>query len=240
LNAALRRLGADGPGAAPADRRGGGIWVAEGELPVLGGRCPLRMTAIDLGGATWLHSPIPLRDELRAELDATLPPVRFIVAPNRWHHLYAGVWAAAYPQAQLYGAPGLREKRPTLPLREELGDQAPAAWAEQLDQLVFRAMPIFNEVIFFHRASRSLIVTDLVFHMHDLRWDLFGLYVRAAGSHGRFGPSRVSRRFIRDRALARQLLDRILAWPFERVILSHGEIVEKNGRDALRAAFAWL
>jgi hypothetical protein len=32
----------------------------------------------------------------------------------------------------------------------------------------------------------------------------------------------------------------VLAWDIERVIVSHGEILERGGRAALRAGYAWL
>ena len=216
-----------------------GLWVADAHRHVLGSRQEIRMVVIDVGGAALVHSPIPLSRELEDSL-AVAPPVRFIVAPNRWHHLYAGEWSARHPQAELFGAPGLREKRPDLRFTAELGDTSPAAWNGQLEQLVFRAMPLFNEVVLFHRASRSLILTDLAFNFQEADWGIVGLYIRAAGAYRRFGPSRVSRRLIRDRALGRELMDRILGWPFERVVVSHGAAVETQAKDRLRAAFAWL
>ena len=33
--------------------------------------------------------------------------VRFIVAPNRFHHLFVPGWQEAYPDAQTFCAPGL-------------------------------------------------------------------------------------------------------------------------------------
>jgi len=35
-------------------------------------------------------------------------------------------------------------------------------------------------------------------------------------------------------------IDRILSWDFDRVTVTHGEMVETEGREELRAAFAWL
>ena len=216
-----------------------GLWVADAHRRVLGSRQPIRMVALDVGGTALVHSPLPLTPELEASL-AGVPPVRFIVAPNRWHHLYAGEWSARYPQAELHGAPGLREKRPDLRFTAELGDVPAPGWSAHVEQLIYRAMPLFNEAVFFHRPSRSLIVTDLAFNFQQADWGVVGLYIRAAGAYRRFGPSRVTRRLVRDRALARQLMDRILSWPFERVVVSHGAIVETQAKERLRAAFAFL
>ena len=44
----------------------------------------------------------------------------------------------------------------------------------------------------------------------------------------------------RDRPAARASLERLLAEDFERIILCHGEVLEKGGREALRLAYGWL
>lgn len=38
----------------------------------------------------------------------------------------------------------------------------------------------------------------------------------------------------------RSSLDRILAWPFERVIVAHGDVVEAGGKEALAEGYAFL
>jgi hypothetical protein len=39
---------------------------------------------------------------------------------------------------------------------------------------------------------------------------------------------------------AKQALERILAWDFDRVVIAHGEVLESGGAEALRAGYAWL
>jgi hypothetical protein len=60
------------------------------------------------------------------------------------------------------------------------------------------------------------------------------------GATGRFGPHRPVRSMIRERAAARGSLSKILDWDFDRVIVTHGEVLERGGREALRAGFAYL
>lgn len=43
-----------------------------------------------------------------------------------------------------------------------------------------------------------------------------------------------------NRALAREALNRILAWPAAKVLMAHGTPVEKDGQGFLRRAFRWL
>jgi hypothetical protein len=45
---------------------------------------------------------------------------------------------------------------------------------------------------------------------------------------------------VRDRVAFRQSLKRILEWPFERIVVAHGEVSEKGGRDELVRGYAWL
>jgi hypothetical protein len=44
----------------------------------------------------------------------------------------------------------------------------------------------------------------------------------------------------RDRKAAKASLEHILAWDFDRVTVTHGEVLESGGKDALRAGYAWL
>jgi hypothetical protein len=217
-----------------------GVWSAGSSVRFLGARLPTRMTVVRLrDGGLWVHSPLALDAKLRDEVDA-LGAVRCVVAPSKYHHLGVAAWSRAYPAARTWAAPGLPEKRPDLAFQGLLSNDAPPEWEGQLDQEVFWALPVWNEVVFCHRASRTLIVTDLVFNFHEHRSALVRLGLRLDGAWRRFGPSHLVRLFIRDRRLARETLERILGWDFDRVIMCHGRILETGGREALREAFAFL
>ncbi len=45
---------------------------------------------------------------------------------------------------------------------------------------------------------------------------------------------------IRDKSALRKSIDRILAWDFDRVIVTHGDVLECGGQDSLRLGYAWL
>ena len=116
-------------------------------------RRPARATAPLL-----VHSPTPVDDALAAEI-AALGPVGYIVAPNCFHHLHVRTFLARFPGAKVYGAPGLARKRPDLPLAGTLDDGAAMPWSGVIDQITLAGAPKLNEVVFLHRASRSLLVT---------------------------------------------------------------------------------
>ena len=218
-----------------------GLWVADRPLGNPLAEIGTRMTVIRLrDGGLFLHSPAKLDAPTRAALDA-LGPVRCVVCPNRAHHLFAADYVAAYPDAQLYGAPNLAPKRRDLKFAEELSNVAPAAWRADLEQHVFAGAPFLSEVVFFHPATRTLLLTDLAFNVLEGKTEGARFFCWLSGAEGRFGPHRLIRWFmIRDHAAARASLARILAWDFDRVTVTHGDVLESGGREALRKGFAFL
>jgi hypothetical protein len=217
-----------------------GLWAVTRPLKALGLTLASRMTVVRLGdGSLFLHSLVRLEPELRQALDA-LGPVRHLVAPNRLHHLFAGDYRTAYPQARLHGAPGVARKRPDLVLASELGDEAPAPWAGEIDQALIGGIPMLNEVVFHHRPSGTLILTDLAANGGLADPLALRLWLRLNHAYGRLATPLEVRLLCRDRAAARRGIERALGWAFERVVVGHGAIVEGDGRRRAREAFAWL
>ena len=105
------------------------------------------------------------------------------------------------------------------------------------DQVAVGGMPKLDEVVFFHRPSRTLFVWDLCFHIAQSEHLPTRLFMRLNGAYGRFGPSRIARSMMRDRAAVRASVERMLAWAPERIVVAHGDVVERGGRDALQGAF---
>lgn len=216
------------------------LWVVDRPQSFCGLPVGARMTVIRLAGARLLlHSPVALDAGLREELDA-IGRVCFAVAPNRLHHLYAGQVVTAYPGSRLWIAPGLDRKRPDLQFEAVLGDQAPAEWKDEVDQQFFRGRPFENEVAFLHRASRTLILCDLAFNFGPRAAPVTRLFMKLMRSYGRLGPFLLDPLLIRNRAAARASLERILAWDFDRVVVSHGDVLQTGGREALATGYAWL
>lgn len=214
------------------------LWTVDHPLRVGGLALGTRTSVVRLGdGGLFIHSPGPLDGALRRALEQ-LGPVRAIVAPNRLHHLYVAENARAFPDARVYAAPGVARKQPDVRFYRELGDVAAAAWSGDLDQVLVQGVPRLNEVAFLHRASRTLLLTDLAFNVRKLDSAFARLFMRLNDGYGRFGPTRLMRSQFRDRQALRASLERILAWDFDRVTVTHGEILETGGREALRDAFA--
>jgi hypothetical protein len=101
-------------------------------------------------------------------------------------------------------------------------------------------MPKVNETVFLHPASKTLIAADMAFN-HDGNVDFAtGLVLRLAGCHSGFNVSRFYKLFIGDRKSMRHSVDEVLDWDFERIVLGHGHIVQKDGRQILEDAYAFL
>jgi hypothetical protein len=197
------------------------------------------MTIVRMGnGALFVHSPVGLDPTLRATVDA-LGPVRAIVAPSLFHHMYVAEWTAAYPAAVAFCCPGLERKRSDLSWSGVLGDTADPAWAGELEQVYFSARSLENEVVFFHPASKTLICADMLFNLSRHTSRLTRAVAWVLGNHEP-GATRLERVMIRKREAAREQLQRMLAWDAERIVLAHGALVESDGREVLRRAYAWL
>ena len=218
----------------------GRLWVAEVPLRFFGLEVGTRMSVVRLvNGDLWLHSPVGLTDGLRRELDR-IGPVRHVVCPNRMHHVFVEPYFSAYPSARVFAAPGLPEKRRDLPFHGVLGDGPEPGWAEDLDQLVFRGERQLREVVFLHRASRSLILTDLLQSAHPQSPPLTRLVHRLYRTYENPGPPLPVRLGFVNKAAARLSLERVRSWDFDRIVLAHGHLVETGGKAAFLSAFSFL
>lgn len=218
-----------------------GIWVATRPLRFFGVEIGTRMTVVRLAaGGLFVHSPVALDAATREAVDA-LGPVVAIVAPCLFHHLYVAEWGQAYPAASVSACPGLDAKRPEVRWTRVLGDEVPrdGEWQGDLDQVFFSTLSIQNEVVFFHRKSRTLITSDLVFNLarHP---SAFTRALAFLSGHREPGPTLLERLLIRDRAVAREQIGRMVAWGAERIILAHGDIVRASGAAALEKGYRWL
>ena len=212
-----------------------GLWEVEQRRRAGGAHQRFRMTVVRLAdGRLWLYSPIELDDALAAQL-ANLGDVAHIVAPNRYHHLFAGGAKQRYPPAKLWAVAGLPEKRRDLAFDGVLPADAP--WGTELDTLVLTSVPRFNEAVFFHRASRTLICADFIFNIRSDDSFATRLIYRILGAYGRPAQSWFFRRSIQRAAFAPQL-ERLLAWDIQRVCMSHGDVLDGDAHavvaDVLR------
>ena len=225
-----------------------GVWIVDsGPLRVMGMPLPVRMTVIRLAnGDLWLHSPTRYSDGLRREMEQC-GRIRHLVAPNVAHWSFLQDWQRACPDAATWAAPGLREraqvKKAGLRLDHDLGDMPPADWADEIAQAVVPGGAGFREVDFFHKPTRTLVLTDLVVNLEAEK--LSGLMRPAARLVGVLAPDGKAPVYLRlllrlRRREAATAASRLLDWAPERVVFGHGRWFERDGAAALRRSLRWL
>lgn len=220
------------------------LWIVDGStvrfftLPF-----PTRMTVIQLSdGSLLIHSPIELTGKVREMVESIGVP-RYLVSPNKLHHLFLEQWQSAYENALTFSAPGLQKKRPDLIFHGELGDHPNPAWEQDVDQLLFKGSRVMTEVVFFHRSSRTVIFGDLVenFDPQTLTW-LQRLLARFGGVLAPNGqtPWDWRQSFLKPHDEARESLQKILSWHPQAVVMCHGLPVYEHATPFIESAFAWL
>ena len=220
-----------------------GLWSLDRRLRMPGGVVlPSRTTLIaGPAGKLVVVSPPRIDDDTRMQI-AALGDVGAVVAPNSFHHLFAAAFVEAFPGIEVYAAPGLPERVGTMPTARILPHANPPDWQGIIDTAALSPPGAFAEVALFHVPSATLVLTDLAFHMrsHESGWERF--FWRTFGVPREFGPSRMARfALLRDTLAVGTFLERVLEWPFERILVAHGDPVEGNAREIFRNAFArWI
>jgi hypothetical protein len=226
---------------------GNEIWLAEGELvDFYGFPYPTRMAVVRLAsGLLWIWSPIALTANLRNEIDA-LGRVAHLVSPNKIHHLYLADWQAVYPAARLWGPASTIAKRRDLTFQAALTDQAPPEWEDEIDQFHFTGSFAMDEMVFFHRASRTAILADLsenfsagFLEQHWPPWARRIARIWKITEPWGLAPLELRLSWFK-RAGARTARNRLLEQNPEKVVMAHGEWQRTDGRAYLERVFAWL
>ena len=149
-------------------------------------------------------------------------------------------------QVRVYLAPRIKEQArgridfDALPLTRVDG----YPWDAEIATLPI-AGGFMTEVEFFHRQSRTLILTDLIenFEPEKVGTLFLRLLMWIGGvtpPHGGL-PRDLRLTFTwRHKAELRAAVETMLAWNPERIIIAHGRWFERDGAGALRRAFAWL
>jgi glyoxylase-like metal-dependent hydrolase (beta-lactamase superfamily II) len=210
------------------------LWIATRQFTNELGVVTSRMTVIRLtDGRILVHSPVPIEPDLRSAMER-LGQVSALIAPNLFHHQFIAEWRSAFPEAKAFCAPGLAAKRSDFKFDGVLENVSPLEWRGQVDQIAIQGIPDYGEVVFFHRASRTLIVGDLVFNYSPAQ------AASDPGGADGLGPHSRIRSAISDPNAVRESIENVLRWPFQRVIVAHGEIVESDGHARFQEGFAFL
>lgn len=205
---------------------------------------PTRTTVIRLpDGGLWIHSPTPLDEPLAAQL-LLLGPVAHLIAPNTIHYWWVRDWKIRFPHAQVWAVPRLAPAaRKRMPEYREIESAPPATWRDAIDQVTIDGSRIM-EAEFFHRPSRTLLITDLIENFEDGRFNsIFYKWLSHIG--GVIDPDGTTPRdlrmtFSKNRDRVRAAVERMIAWDPERIIVAHGRWYPQDAASELRRAFRWV
>ena len=219
------------------------VWIVDGPpVRFLGMLFPTRMILVKLSdGSLWVNSPVSTEPEILSRL-SELGPVHYLVAPNRLHVWRLEEWHIRFPDAELWLPSRIPRAFKNLPAAGFLGDISPPSWEKDLDQLVFRGNLFLEEVFFLHKPSRTVILADLI-QNHPLhkRQPLINLIKRLGGVASFPGgvPRDIRLSFV-NRGKARQSLEELLSWDFDKLIIGHGTCLDKDAKPFMKQAFHWL
>lgn len=219
---------------------GDGVWIDTGPIKIVGAHLSVNMTVLRLpGGGLLVCSPLRLTPERQAAVEA-LGLVEHLYAPNLFHHLHLGAWADAFPDARVHAPAGLAKKRPDLRIDRVHTDPAEPGFGSDVSEHVIAGCRL-GETALVHRPSGTLVVTDLVANVGRPEGLWARTYTKLAGFYDEIALSRVLRwTAFSDRAAARASLDRLLAEPFERLVVGHGEPLPSGAKEALVRAYHWM
>ena len=153
-----------------------------------------------------------------------------------------------YPHAQAWSSPGVEERAKSQNVKVEfdavLTDKAPDLWSDEIDQLIFKGSSVIEEVVFFHKSTKTLIVTDLIenFEPEKIASPIRRKIYRLARVTAPDGQTPIDYRmtFFRRQIEAKVSFSRMLNWEPDKIILSHGLCFFEKGTDELRRAFRWI
>lgn len=210
------------------------LWRQSYHLPLFGTEQGRVVTVVRLrDGRLVIHSTAPFSPEDVREITSLGQP-GWLVEAMLFHDTYAKEGRAAFPGIPYLAPDKFAElakvdSRPVLP--------APAEWQGELEVLRIDGAPKFDEHVFFHVPSRTLIVADFVFNFdgEGTAWERF-FHRFVIGLKHEPNMSRVFRAFVSDREAFRKSMVKVMEWDFDRVIVGHKEVVETAGKVKVRRA----
>ncbi|AKU97112.1 Methanol oxidation protein [Labilithrix luteola] len=218
---------------------GEGVWVFEAPLRFMGlVELGTRMTVLRIDDGVVVHSPAHMTPAVRTAVES-IGPVRYVMAPNVFHHLFVREALEAWPTAKLVAPSALRKKRPDLHIDHVVDEGAPASWAGTLDMHTIHGS-MLKETVLLHRPSRSVVSADLLENFATADDALTRAYLKLGGVYGKPGWHRLLRFVYRDRRAAKESIEKLLAEDFDRILIAHGDIVGARPHETVREALSFL
>lgn len=199
-----------------------GLWALEGAQVAwrMGVPMPLRTVVARFGGGVlWVHAPGPLTPDLADWIEGQ-GRVAHLVAPVAPGLPWLDDWQAAYPAARVWRGKEMSE----------------APWRREIRPLLAPGREC--EAVLLHRESRSVILSRLMIAVETAPLPPWArALVWLAGiddSDGKPPPGLPGR--MGGRKAVGDLVEQVLDWGPERLILTHGRCYETDAGGELRRA----
>ncbi|MCB0390815.1 MAG: DUF4336 domain-containing protein [Bdellovibrionales bacterium] len=196
---------------------------------------PVRSTFVRLGERGVLISPLPGFKKHISEIK-NFANVTDIIAPNCFHNLGIKTAHEFFPQATIWYAKGLEKKLPHFPWQKSL-EESNWPYKEELPLFQIKGAPKYSEVVFYHKKTKTLLVSDLCFNLKNRKDFGAKIVYGVFGTLNKLGISRLVLLLTKDKKAFRESLKPIFNLDFENVVMAHGEIIMGNAKESLKAAF---
>lgn len=218
----------------PLERLAENLWTVSGEIKMPPGPLPRRMTVARLAdGGLVVFSAIALREEEMQKLEALGRPA-FLVVPNAFHRLDAPAWKARYPAMRVVTPRAARKKvEEVVPVDDVTGDFSDP-------NVSFVAVPGTGDVeaalVVKSEPGTTLVVNDIIGNVQDAKGLMrFVLALMKFAGHSPQVPRPVKWKMIKDRpALAAQFLRWAAIPDLNRILVSHGSVIDRDPGGVLR------
>lgn len=217
------------------------LWVIERGYIFLG--------TFDVGGRTalvklpdgglFVHAPLALSEALKNRIDE-IGEVRVVAAPNTEHVDFIEQWKYYYPNAWYLGPPKSLKRLPHVPFNRELSQNNvldPKLEGSGLSQFFIACAPFFNETVFVHEPTKSLLCTDL-FWNYPTDPDVPRTTMLWGWAMNNVYKPVYDKILVKDRQRFISTLREVLNTGFEQIIPCHGYIVESDGQSHLKRFFS--
>ncbi|MEI6729158.1 MAG: DUF4336 domain-containing protein [bacterium] len=206
-----------------------------------------RMTVVKLtGGDLFIHSPIPLKQDLKEELDK-LGRVKYLIAPNKIHYWYLDRFQKAYPEAITFAAKGVKDRAKqygkNFMVDYVIEDAKNEFWSNEIDHVIMHGNRFMEEVEFYHKPSKTLILTDIYENFEPHKIGLpFRILAWLGGALSPKGGTTRDQQLLYSghKKELQKSIEKLKSWDTQKIILAHGKCITENAKLDLERVFGWV
>ncbi|OQW46816.1 MAG: hypothetical protein A4S09_02605 [Proteobacteria bacterium SG_bin7] len=196
-------------------------------------KLPVRSTIVNLNDAKILLSPGSALTKAQYQ---NIRGVTDIVATSLLHWAGVPLALSIFPNARVWGHSKVQAAHEGVIWTHELNENT---WSHQaeLPTIEIKGIPKVGEFVFYHKKSKTLIVSDFAFNMTSVRGIGPLIILNLFGTYRRFAVSKFFLKFMEDRNAFEASLGEVFSYDFENLVVSHGDPVMGSAKDKLAAAF---